>query len=141
VHAELADFSKLNGGVTNDPDGPLWYRGLAESPESDRAVSGALDAFLRNQQARRMVVGHTPQLAVLPRFQGKVILIDVGLSAFFGGPPAFLLVEGGKYYAMHRGMKLELPVDGGNLRGYLSAAAALDPPDSALRRSLSKAGR
>ncbi len=141
VHAELADFSKLNGGVTTDQDGPLWYRGLAESPESDRAVADAVDVFLQNRQARHMVVGHTPQVAVLPRFQGKVILIDVGLSAFFGGPPAFLLVESGKYYAVHRGAKLDLPVDGGNLTAYLRAAAALDPPDSALRRSLSKAGR
>jgi hypothetical protein len=141
IHTELADFSKLNGGVTTDPDGPLWYRGLAESPENDRAVAGAIDAFLRNQQARRLVIGHTPQVAVLPRFEGKVILIDVGLSAFFGGPPAFLLVESGKYYAVHRGRKLDLPVDGANLTAYLRAAAALDPPDSALRRSLSKSGR
>jgi Calcineurin-like phosphoesterase len=140
VHAELADFSKLNGGVAMDPDGPLWYRGLAESPENDRAVAGALDVFLQNNQARRLVIGHTPQLAVLPRFQGKVILIDVGLSASFGGPPAFLLVESGKYYAVHRGSKLDLPVDGGNLSAYLRSAAALDPPNSALQRSLSKAG-
>lgn len=141
VHAELADFSKFNGGVTTGQDGPLWYRGLAEAPESDRAVADAVDVFLQNQQARHMVVGHTPQVAVLPRFGGKVILIDVGLSAFFGGPPAFLLVDRGKYYAVHRGTKLDLPVDGVNLTAYLKAAAALDPPDSALRRSLSKAGR
>jgi hypothetical protein len=141
VRAELADFSKLNGGVTNDPVGPLWYRGLAEAPETDRAVAGAIDMFLQAQQARHIVVGHTPQLAVLPRFEGKVILIDVGLSAFFGGPPAFLLIENGKYYAVHRGSRLDLPVDGGNLTGYLRSAAALDPPDSALRRSLSKIGR
>ena len=140
VHAELADFSKLNGGMTTDEDGPLWYRGLAESPENNPAVAGAVDAFLQSQQARRLVIGHTPQVAVLPRFGGKVILIDVGLSAVFGGPPAFLLVENGKYYAVHRGKRLELPVDGGDLTAYLRAAAALDPPDSALRRSLSKAG-
>lgn len=141
IHSELADFSKLSGGVTMDPDGPLWYRGLAEIAETDRVVSGALGTFLQNQQARRLVIGHTPQLAVLPRFQGRVILIDVGLSASFGGPPAFLLVENGRYYAVHRGTKLELPVDGANLSGYLRAAAALDPPNSALRNSLSKAGR
>ena len=140
VHAELADFSKLNGGVTTDPEGPLWYRGLAESPETDRAVAGAVDAFLQSQQARHLVIGHTPQLAVLPRFQSKVILIDVGLSAVFGGPPAFLLVENGKYYAVHRGTKLDLPVNGSNVTAYLRAAASLDPPNSALQRSLSKTG-
>ncbi len=139
VHAELADFSKLDGGITKDPDGPLWYRGLAESPENDRAVADAIDVFLKNQGARRIVIGHTTQVAVLPRFGGKVILIDVGLSAVYGGPPAFLLVENGKYYAVHRGKKLDLPVDGGNLTAYLRTAAALDPPNSALRRSLSRA--
>ena len=140
IHSELADFSKLDGGVTTDPEGPLWYRGLAEGPE-DRGVAESLDAFLRNQQARHIVVGHTPQLAILPRFQGKVIVIDVGLSASFGGPPAFLSIEGGKYSAVHRGRNLDLPVDGGNVAQYLRAAAALDPPGSRLERSLSKAGR
>jgi hypothetical protein len=94
-----------------------------------------------NQQARHLVVGHTPQGAVIPRFKGKVILIDVGLSAFFGGSPAFLLVENSKYYAVHRGKQLDLPVDGSNLSKYLSDAAALDPPNSQLRRVLSKGGR
>ncbi len=39
VHAELADFSKLDDGITSDQEGPLWYRGLAEAPENDRAVN------------------------------------------------------------------------------------------------------
>jgi len=138
VRAELADPSKLKDGVTTDEEGPLWYRGLAEAPENDRAVSEALDEFLKNQQARHIVVGHTPQVAVLPRFQGKVILIDVGLSAVYGGPPAFLLMESSKFYAVHRGRQLDLPVDGGSVLQYLNAAAAMDPPDSQLRRRLSK---
>jgi Calcineurin-like phosphoesterase len=141
VHTELADFSKLEGGVTEDPDGPLWYRGLAQSPETDRTVADAIDTFLRNQKARHLVIGHTPQLVVMPRFQGKVIIVDVGMSAFFGGPPAFLLVENGKYYAVHRGRQLDLPVDGGNVTAYLREAAALDPPDSALRRRLARPGQ
>ena len=141
VHAELADFSKLEGGVTMDQEGPLWYRGLAEAPESDMAVSAALDDFLKNQQARRIVIGHTPQAAVMPRFQGRVIVIDVGLSAFFGGSPAYLLVDNSKFYAVHRGKQLDLPLDGGNVTKYLNDAAALDPANSPLRRVLSKGGR
>jgi hypothetical protein len=141
VRAELADFSKLEGGMVMDEEGPLWYRGLADAPETDGTVSAALDDFLKNQQASHIVVGHTPQPAVLPRFRGKVILIDVGLSAFFGGSPAFLLVENSTFYAVHRGKQLDLPVDGGSLSKYLSDAAALDPPNSQLRRVLSKGGR
>ncbi|HEY4363997.1 MAG TPA: metallophosphoesterase [Bryobacteraceae bacterium] len=138
VHAELADPAKLKDGVTTDDQGPLWYRGLAEAPENDHAIGQALDEFLKNQQARHIVVGHTPQVAILPRFQGRVILIDVGLSAFYGGPPAFLLMENSKFYAVHRGRQLELPVDGGSVLQYLNAAAATDPPDSQLRKQLSK---
>jgi hypothetical protein len=141
VRAELANFSKLDGGVTPDEEGPLWYRGLADAPESDTAVSAAVDDFLKHQGARHIVVGHTPQAAVIPRFGGKVIVIDVGLSAFFGGPPAYLLVDSGKFYAVHRGKQLDLPVDGRNVVQYLNAAAALDPPNSQLRRVLSKGGR
>jgi hypothetical protein len=141
VHAELNDFSKLNEGVAPDEEGPLWYRGLADAPESDRGVSAALDEFLNHQQAHHIVVGHTPQAAIIPRFQGRVIVIDVGLSAFFGGPPAYLLVENSKFYAVHRGKQLDLPVDGRNVVQYLNAAAALDPPNSPLRRLLSKGGR
>jgi hypothetical protein len=141
VHAELADFSKLDDGVTTDPEGPLWYRGLADASENDRDVGEALDAFLKNQQARHIVVGHTPQAAIMPRFQGRVILIDTGISAFFGGSPAYLLVENSKIFAVHRGTPLELPMDNAGIARYLNAAAALDPPDSQLRRVLSKGGR
>jgi hypothetical protein len=75
---------------------------------------------------------------VLPRFDGKVIAIDVGLSKPFDGPPAFLLIEDGKYFAIHRGRKLELPVDGGNVLQYLRSAAELEPVDSRLRRSIQR---
>jgi hypothetical protein len=141
IHKELADFSKLDGGVTPDEEGPLWYRGLADGPENDRTVSGALDQFLKGQMANHIVVGHTPQAAVVPRFGGRVIVIDVGLSAFFGGPPAYLLVENSKFYAVHRGKQLDLPMDGSNLNQYLRQAEALEPPNSPLRRLLSKGGR
>ena len=79
------------------------------------------------------MVGHSPQVAVLPRFDGKVIAIDVGLSKSFDGPPAFLLIEDGKYFAVHRGRRLELPVDGGNVHEYLRSAATLEPDNSRLR--------
>jgi hypothetical protein len=35
---------------------------------------------------------------------------------------------------VHRGRRLELPVDGGSVLEYLRAAAALEPDDSRLRR-------
>ena len=138
VRKELADFSKLAKGIVTDEEGPLWYRGLAQLPEDNREMAELLPRVLASHQARHIVIGHTPQLAVMPRFDGKVIAIDVGLSKPFDGPPAFLLIEDGKYFAVHRGRRLELPVDGGNLAEYLRAAAALEPDNSRLRRSVQK---
>jgi hypothetical protein len=128
IRAELADFSKLQNGMAVDEEGPLWFRGLAQGPEN--GLSETVDQVLNNFGARHIVVGHTVRVAVLPRFGGRVITIDVGLSKVYGGPPAMLIMEGGKYYALHRGHKLDLPVDGGDILPYLKAAAALDPAPS-----------
>jgi hypothetical protein len=134
IREELADPARLNGGMVTDDEGPLWYRGLAQLPEDDRDMDALLPRVLAAQEVRHIVIGHTPQAAVMPRFNGQVIAIDVGLSKSFDGPPAFLSIEDGKYFAFHRGRRLELPVDGGNVPEYLRAAAALEPADSRLRR-------
>jgi hypothetical protein len=139
IQGELEDFKKLDGGVAKDPDGPLWYRGLAQLPEGD--LAGHVDQVLKTHGVRHIVIGHTPIPVVLPRFGGKVITIDVGLSKVYGGPPALLIIEDSKYYALHRGQRLELPVDGGDTLSYLKAAAALDPQPSPLQKLIGeKAG-
>ncbi len=143
IRQELSDFSLLTGGMTTDTEGPLWYRGLAEGDEQE--LAGHVETVLKNFGVRRIVIGHTPTLtALIPRFGGKVIRADVGLSTYYGGPPACLLLEQGRPYALHRGIKLELPTDGGEgLLKYLRAAASLDPQPSpianiieALKKSL-----
>jgi hypothetical protein len=138
VRAELADFTKLANGIVMDDQGPLWYRGMALLPEDDRGMAALLPRVLATHQARHIVIGHTPQIAVMPRFNGKVIVIDVGLSKPFDGPPAFLLIEDGKYFAVHRGRRIELPGEGGNVLQYLGAAAVTEPADSRLRRAVQK---
>jgi len=136
VREELSQFTKLAKGIVTDEQGPLWYRGMAQLPEDDKGMAELLPRVLATHQAKHIVIGHTPQIAVLPRFDGKVIAIDVGLSKPFDGPPAFLLIEDGKYFVMHRGRRLELPVDGGNVLEYLRSAAALEPENSRLRRAV-----
>ena len=87
-----------------------------------------------------MVLGHTvTEGLVMPRYQGRVVLIDVGLSKFYGGPPASLLLEGGQAFAVHRGKRLPLPGDEGEgLLRYVRAVAALEPDPAKLAPLLSK---
>ncbi len=141
ISAELNNQSMIPGGVTVDPVGPLWYRGLAQDPEE--SVAAHLDSLLAKHGAKRIVIGHTPTIGtVMPRFGGKVLMIDAGLAAYYGSRMACLIIEGGKAYTLHRGQRLELPRDGSNaeLRRYLSAAAALDPGPSPLKKSLDALG-
>jgi hypothetical protein len=126
------DFNRLKGGVLVDSEGPLWYRGLANNEEA--AEMPHLEAVLSSFEAKRIVIGHTPTAGtVIPRFGGRVLLIDVGLAAAYGRRLACLVVEGGEFYSLHRGEKLPLPADSGpGLLEYLKKAAALDPQPSPL---------
>jgi hypothetical protein len=96
----LMNFEKL---TLVDSDGPLWYRGLATMPDDQQPV---VDALLRRYNARRIVLGHTPQLPagrIRTRFGGLVALIDTGmLSSFFkGGQPSALEIQDGKLTAIY----------------------------------------
>jgi hypothetical protein len=134
IRAELRDFNLLQGGVTTDDEGPLWDRRLAQDPEPKMA--GLLDTILTKFGVSHIVIGHTPTSgAVTPRFNGRVMLIDVGLSKSFNQSPACLIIEDGKFFAMHRGKKIAIP-EGPDPAEYLKQAAELDPPGTNLRKSL-----
>ena len=94
--------------IVRRENGPLWYRGLAQNPE--RAEEPHVDQVLENFGVNRIVIGHTPTPGVIvPRFDGKVILADVGLSKHYGDNLACLEIANGKTYAIHRGKRIELP--------------------------------
>jgi len=140
IRTELEDFTLLENGVVTDSAGPLWYRGLAEATETDAA--DAVNDLLARFQVKHVVIGHTPTRgAVLPRFGGKVILIDVGLSEYYGGPPACLIIDKTRFQALHRGARLDLPLGTDtDWSAYLKAAAALDPQPSPLESLISGSG-
>jgi hypothetical protein len=125
VSKELKDFSKLEGGVVMDQDGPLWYRGLAQDDE--RELAPHVKSVLERLNAKYIVIGHTPTKGmIMPRFEGKVLLIDVGLSQVYGAHSACLIVESGKPQALHRGSKVALPMMPADLTRYLNQIKSLD---------------
>jgi hypothetical protein len=133
VRARLNGSVKLEEGdiVTGD-DGPLWYRGLTK--DSAEVTQEYVDQLLETHGVKRIVIGHTPTPgAVLTRFGGKVVLIDVGLSAYYGSRHACLILEPARRAALHRGARVDLPADEGkDLLRYLRAVAAVDPQPSPL---------
>jgi hypothetical protein len=96
--------------ITNDEQGPLWYRGLAQplasangethvarTPAQIQPVGDdQLKALLSAYGAKRIVVGHTPILSGIAFFRdGKLICIDTGISAVYGGTLSYLdIVDG-----------------------------------------------
>ncbi|CCM03075.1 uncharacterized protein FIBRA_05195 [Fibroporia radiculosa] len=65
-------------------DGPLWYRGWALDPEEK--VCAEVDAVLKKTGTRRMIMGHTPDFEkIVSRCDGKIIVIDTGISHAYGG--------------------------------------------------------
>lgn len=137
----LRDLDALKASIVGDPDGPLWYRALVNQPEADLAAH--VDAVLQHFAVKRIVVAHTVNLGtVMPRFGGKVLSIDVGLSRVYGGPPVSLLIEEGTPYALHRGQKLSLrAASSGGLVDFLRRAAELEPEGSPFRRRVEAIGR
>jgi hypothetical protein len=83
--------------------GPLWYRGLAEEPES---FAPEVEAILAAQQARAIVIGHTVQVSgrMNVRFGGKVIVIDTGMQPQYvaSGRASALEIQGGVFTAIYR---------------------------------------
>ena len=60
-------------------DGPLWYRGLAQEPETFAPqVAEVLSAL----HARSIVIAHTvvPSGRITTRFDGRVVQIDTGMQ-------------------------------------------------------------
>ena len=106
---DSANEEKLEAGMAADRQGPLWYRGLARGEES--SLKKHVATLLERHQVKRIVEGHTHMPGVIvPRFDGRVLAIDAGIPK---GRLAYLLIESGKAYAVHRSRKVEIPADSG----------------------------
>lgn len=130
IRRELAQPLDVPAPLTEAVESPLRYRGLAE--DEDKAPDSHVERVLAAQGVRRIVIGHTvTRTAILPRYNARVVNVDIGLSRFYGRPPACLVLEGPSAYVWHRETKIPFP-DPGTADGtvYLRAVVAADEPPS-----------
>ena len=77
--------------------GPLWARFFVLGDEDKAAKE--LAVVLKAYKATRMIVGHTAAAeGVTPSHGDRLIQIDVGLTAMYGGPAACLVIEKDQFY-------------------------------------------
>jgi hypothetical protein len=78
------------------------------------------------------VVGHTvlpPPLNIKTRANGRIIMIDVGMSQTYRrGPAMFLLVENGEFFAVAEDVRIDLEI---KPPGAMPATAPLPAPEPA----------
>lgn len=107
VSAALAKPDDSPGSIIENPLGPLWYRGLvSRDPKVTEIPAGGpprpaivaeLTAVLAAYGAKRIVVGHTPDLRGIQVLDdGRLVTIDTGNSSVYGGPPSYLEIIGDK---------------------------------------------
>ena len=109
VFSAMASGDASPSTILFDPLGPLWYRGLVtRDPDAEevRAKVGSaappkltqdqeLDAVLAAYGAKRLVVGHTPNLkGIVITGNGRLARIDTGISRAYGGPLSWLEIVG-----------------------------------------------
>jgi len=83
-------------------DGLLWTRLYSSTPSVQDCEQ--LQNVLASLGAVRMIVGHTVQAAgVNGACEGRVWRIDVGLSAYYGGPMEVLEIKGDKLTVLRAG--------------------------------------
>lgn len=110
VREELRDPTKVEGGLAQSEDGPLWYRGLATGKTDE--IAAQVEGIQTAYGVKRIVIGHTPTRApIVGRLNGRVINVDTGMSRGYGGPKDCLLIEDGKLFTMTGGKKTPLPME------------------------------
>ena len=101
--AAIQRLQQLEQAPIHNLNGPVWYRKMAMC--NPLTESDVVEAGLQRLQARRVVVGHTPNLLdnrVYTRLDGKVILLDTGMLAeVYGGRASALILEQGQVRVLY----------------------------------------
>jgi len=137
VHEDLRNFDPAAPGILEDEWGPLWYRGL--SGVEPVAVPESVQAVLEHHGAKHIVVGHTPTSGVIwPLYDGRVVMIDTGISKVYGGYVGYLERTPEGLFAGYPGGRLPLPQSPDAVVPYLEQVIAMDPDNPFLRKRLEK---
>ncbi|MCB1670388.1 MAG: metallophosphoesterase [Gammaproteobacteria bacterium] len=136
IREELLDSERFSEPVSDDHRGPLWYRGLAL--EDEAVAPDFVDLLLETYGVEYVVIGHTPGYeTIVPRYQGRVLVIDSGISSFFGGALTVLVMEDGKLFNLQRGRRIAIPDRPDELLDYFRTVAELEPASVSLRMLIS----
>jgi hypothetical protein len=88
--------------LTARVDGPLWYRGLAQEPDT---FAPQVAEILKALGARALVVGHTVAQTgrIMTRFDGRVVQIDTGMQPAYvpDGRASALEIKGDEATAIY----------------------------------------
>jgi hypothetical protein len=88
--------------LTAREDGPLWFRGLAQLPDSDTA---AFTDLLTKMRAHAIVIAHTVTTDGREhvRFNGRLFQIDTGMQPAYvqGGRASALEIAGDVFTAIY----------------------------------------
>ena len=76
------------------PMGPLWYRGYFRDT---LLTNTRIDDILKHLDKQHIVVGHTSQLKVEKRFDGRIFVVDSSIK--LGKYGEILLIENGEFFS------------------------------------------
>ncbi|MFT7286118.1 MAG: hypothetical protein ACI87W_000222 [Halieaceae bacterium] len=127
IRQEMKNPQPLVDQLSTAEDGPLWYRGLAR--EESAAEEAHLTSLLEHFQVDHIVLGHTPGFGtIMPRYGARVLLIDSGISAHYGGHRASLRVsEEREFFTVQAGEAVPIPQGSAALLPYFQRIAELEP--------------
>ena len=137
VVGNLRNFDPRTPGILEDEFGPLWYRGL--SGVEPEALDETVDAILSRHKVDHIVVGHTVTSGVIwPQYEGKVVMIDTGISRAYGGYIGYLEITRDGLFAGYQNGKLPMPSGEAELMPYLEKVIAMNPDNPYLQERLEK---
>jgi hypothetical protein len=115
ISARLAEGDTSPQSILTDPLGPLWYRGhVMRDPPAPAEAGGTtapprpsieeeLSQVLAAYAAKRLVIAHTPHPAgIVASHDGRLVRIDTGIAAHYGGVRSYLELKDGQATAWSR---------------------------------------